>query len=281
LLLTFDVYYIVVSRYNMDNYTKICSRDNDNIKLFTKLSESKKYRREHMKFTLEGLRLIADAAGENAELHCVFVTESFMSKHSDALDFLGRSNIGRIYIISDELGKKISTTDGTQGIFAVCGAIDKFSISDTIKTGGRYILLHNIQDPGNMGTIIRTADAVGLNAVIAVNCCDIYNPKVIRSTMGSLFRMPVIDTDISTAMNCFKSCGIKTYAAVIDSNALSLSSCDFSDGGAVLIGNEGNGLPEDIAMQCSERLTIKMRGNVNSLNAAMAAGIIMWELAGR
>ena len=126
--------------------------------------------------------------------------ESFMSKHSDALIF-SRANTGRIYMISDELGEKISVTEG-QGIFAICGAIDKFSISDTIRTGGRYILLHNIQDPGNMGTHIRTADAVGLNAVIAVNCCDIYNPKVIRSTMGSLFRMPVIDTDISTAMSC-------------------------------------------------------------------------------
>jgi len=265
----------------MEKYTKICSRDNDSIKLYIKLSESKKYRREYMKFTLEGLRLIADAARENAELHCVFATESFMSKHSDALDFLSRANIGRIYMISDELGEKISVTEGAQGIFAICGAIDKFSISDTIRTGGRYILLHNIQDPGNMGTIIRTADAVGLNAVIAVNCCDIYNPKVIRSTMGSLFRMPVIDTDISTAMSYFKGCGIKTYAAVVDSSALSLSSCDFSEGGAVFIGNEGNGLPDDVALQCSERLTIKMHGNVDSLNAAMAAGIIMWELAGR
>lgn len=265
----------------MDNYTRIFSRDNDSIKLFLKLSENKKYRKEYSMFALEGLRLITDAVNENAELHCVFVTEGFLSKHSDALYFLNSISSGKISVITDELGKKISATEGTQGIFAVCNAIDKFSISATIKAGGKYILLHNIQDPGNMGTIIRTADAVGLNAVLTVNCCDVYNPKVIRSTMGSLFRMPVVDTDINSAVKSFADNGIKTYAAVIDSDALSLSSCDFSAGGAVFVGNEGNGLPNEITSLCSERLTIKMHGNVNSLNAAMAAGIIMWELSGR
>ncbi len=265
----------------MRNYVNITSKDNEKIKLFTKLGENKKARRDNKMFTLEGLRIISDAAAENAELHCVFVTESTLAKHGDALNFLDRSNVYNIYVIAEELGQKLSLTEGSQGIFAICGALDKFSISDKIKSDGRFVVLHNIQDPGNMGTIIRTADAVGIDAVITINCCDIYNPKTIRSTMGSLFRMPVIDTDTKTAFETFHDNNIRSYAAVIDADAVSLSDCNFTGGSAVFIGNEGNGLPDDVVRLCTERLTIKMHGNINSLNAAMAAGIIMWELAGR
>lgn len=265
----------------MRNYKEISSKDNEKIRLYVRLCENKKARKENGMFTLEGLRLISDAVYENAELHCVFVTETTMSKHGDALDFLDCENVKNAYIIPDELGKKLSLTDGTQGIFAICGTLDKSIISDTINIGGKYIVLHNIQDPGNLGTIIRTADAVGVNAVVTVNCCDIYNPKTIRSTMGSLFRMKIVDTDIMSALSVFKEKNISTFAAVIDNDALSLRECDFNSGAAVLIGNEGNGLPADIVNECTHRLTIKMQGNINSLNAAMAAGIIMWELAGR
>lgn len=253
----------------------ITSKDNPNIKLFRKLTESKKCRRETGMFTLEGIRLISDAAKENAELHSVFITESFLKKQGEALNFPNGTDL---LVISDELGKSISDTSSAQGIFAVCKAIEKPHFSQVVKHGGRYLLLCNLQDPGNLGTIIRTADAVGLDGVFLSECCELYNPKVIRSTMGSLFRLNVSEVSFEEIFPIFEQRGVPSYAAVIDRDAVSLTDCDFSEGGVVLIGNEGNGLPENITKACEKKLTIKMNGNINSLNAAMAAGIIMWEL---
>lgn len=255
---------------------EIISVENPKIKFYKKLSESKKYRRENGLFTLEGTRLIADAAAENAGLRSVFITKAYFEKYGGTLRF---PNETETFLIPDELGKKISSTDNAQGIFAVCRALDKPHVSDIIKNGKRYVLLHNIQDPGNLGTIIRTADAIGMDGVFLADCCDLYNPKTVRSTMGSLFRVNVSETAFDDVFPLFGQAGVPTFAAVVDGDAVSVSDCDFSGGGAVLIGNEGNGLPREISEMCDVKLTIKMRGNVNSLNAAMAAGIIMWELA--
>lgn len=257
---------------------KITSKDNPNIKLYQKLSSGKKYRRENGMFILEGVRLVADAIKENAELHSVFVTESCLEKlsqHGEALNF---PESAKVFLIPDEIGNKMSATESAQGVFAICRALDKTSFSGTIKSGGRYLLLHSVQDPGNLGTIIRTADAVGVDAVFLADCCDLYNPKVVRSTMGSLFRLNVSEVKFDEVFQLFEERGVPTFAAVIDTDAVSLTDCDFTQGGAVLIGNEGNGLPREVSEMCTQKLTIKMQGNVNSLNAAMAAGIIMWEL---
>ncbi|MCH5193610.1 MAG: RNA methyltransferase [Oscillospiraceae bacterium] len=250
---------------------QITSKDNPNIKLYRKLSSGKKYRRETGLFVLEGIRLISDAVKENAKLRSVFMTESCAEKR-ESLSFPDA------FIVPEELAAYLSDTDSPQGIFAICEAPRKVSADRTIKSGGKYILLHSVQDPGNLGTIIRTADAVGVDGVFLAECCDLYNPKVIRSTMGSIFRLCVSEVKFDEVFPLFKERGVRTYAAVIDSDAVSLTDCDFSEGGAVLIGNEGNGLPKEVSDLCDVRLTIKMQGNVNSLNAAMAAGIIMWEL---
>ena len=258
---------------------EISSKDNPKIKLYQKLSESKKHRRETGMFTLEGLRLIKDAVSENAVLHCAFITESCIAKHSEMLYFLPEYLSDKIHIITDEIAKKLSDTENSQGMFAICNTLDNYNFSDKIKNGNKFILLDNLQDPGNIGTIIRTADAVGIDAIITVSCCDIYNPKVIRSTMGSLFRMPIFDMPLDDAFLHFNNDNITSFAAVIDNDAISLDNCDFGEKAVVCIGNEGNGLSENTIKLCTHKLTIKMHGNINSLNAAMAAGIIMWELA--
>ena len=151
---------------------------------------------------------------------------------------------------------------------------------DDIDSNGKYLILNNLQDPGNLGTLLRTADAVGISGVIlSNNCCDIYNPKVLRSAMGSIFRVKVyVENDFSKVIDMLKSKQLKTSAAVVDKDAVSIIDADFSKGSAVVIGNEGNGLSNDDAMLCDERVTIKMHGNINSLNAAMAGGIILWEM---
>lgn len=260
----------------------VTSSDNRFVKLYRKLVSAKKYRSEYNMFPLEGLRIIKDAAGENAELHCVMITESCMKKqqseYGDALDFLSAGDKEKVVVISDSLGEKLAATDGTQGIFAVCSMPKIYDLSECVNAEGRYIMLLSLQDPGNMGTVIRTADAMGVSAVIACGCCDIFNPKTVRATMGSLFRMKICTADVNDTFECFENNNIATYAAVIDKDALSLADCRFKDGSAVLIGNEGSGLPREVSCRCKERITINMRGSVNSLNAATAASIMMWEL---
>lgn len=146
--------------------------------------------------------------------------------------------------------------------------------------GGRYLVLDNLQDPGNVGTILRTADAVGVDGVVMCNnCCELYNPKTIRSAMGSVFRLDIYSADtLYEVCGMFGKNGIKTCAAVVDSSAVSVTECDFSGDCAVVIGNEGNGLSAEDANVCDEKITIRMQGNINSLNAAMAGGIILWEM---
>lgn len=251
----------------------ITSRDNPNIKLYKRLVSGKKYRRETGMFPLEGIRLIADAVREKAELHSVFVTESCLEKMRGEA-----SHIEEAFLITEELAAHMADTDNSQGIFAVCRNVERPSAADIIKGGGRYILLHRLQDPGNLGTVIRTADAVGLDGVFLAECCELYSPKTVRATMGSLFRVKICETALEEVFPLFERQGVPTFAAVVDGDAVSLTCCDFSRGGAVLIGNEGSGLSEEASGLCGTRMTIKMNGSINSLNAAMAAGIIMWEL---
>lgn len=268
----------------MTDFNRIFSSDNEKIKLYRRLSEDKKARRKENKFTIEGARLVSDAAAEAIELHSVFFTEAAKEKYGEALELLFNKYPPRIFnIISEELSRELSETKMPQGIFAICSMpdISKEEIYGRIGHGSRILILDNIQDPGNMGTMLRTADACGIDCVIVCSCCDIYNPKTVRSAMGSILRVAVISDDIGHAAEEMKLKGIPLFAAVISDEAVSLTECDFSRGGAVIIGNEGSGLSSEDASLADTQLTIKMHGTINSLNAAMAAGIIMWELSKR
>ncbi len=259
----------------------ITSKDNSNIKLCQKILSSKKERNEHNLFFLEGMRIFEDALIEKLEIEKVFVTKSFTEKFTEFYnEILYKLDNNIIFEISDELGQKLSDTKAPQGIFALVKKIERKFTPEHIKKTNKYLVLNNLQDPGNIGTIIRTADAVGIDGIFMTSdCCELFNPKLVRSTMGSLFRMDIFEGfTILEIVEIFKENKIKTYSAVIDSGAVSVTECDFSEGGLVVIGNEGNGLPKEIAELTDFKLSIKMKGNVNSLNAAMASGIIMWEM---
>lgn len=130
-----------------------------------------------------------------------------------------------------------------------------------------------------MGMILRTADALGVDAVLSCGSCELYSPKVVRATMGSIFRVPVYEmTDAAALLEELRCHGICSYAAVPDHSAVPLMECDFSGSCAFWIGNEGNGLPADVIGACDASITIPMQGGPESLNAAMAAGICMWEM---
>ncbi len=256
----------------------IRSKDNPKIKLFRKLMSSKKERMRYKLFVLEGSRLVFDALKSGAAVRQIYFTESALLRYCDIIEEKVSSDI-RVNVISDDMGKYISATENTQGVFAECSFSDNTSVAGHIKSRGRYAVLYKLQDPGNAGMIIRTADALGLDGVIFCESCDVYNPKVVRATMGSMFRVPVFrDVNEDELFTELDNAAVKSYAAVVDSSACDVKTTDFSDGGAVFIGNEGNGLDADITAKCSEKITIRMSGNTESLNAAMAAGIIMWEL---
>lgn len=254
----------------------ITSKDNPAVKLYRKLSESKKERSAYNMFVLEGLRIVMDALKENSGLKYLIITQQAFERFESEISQADLNNT-RLIVISNELGNKIAQTEKTQGVFAVCSIPPAKKLN--LDSDGKYIILHRVQDPGNMGMIIRTADALGIDGIITSECCDLYNPKVIRSTMGSVFRMKIYnepDTDIIFSELSEKN--IKSFASVIDTNAVSINNISLKGGCAVFIGNEGNGLPEEVSEKCSFRITIPMHGTINSLNAGMACGILMWEM---
>ncbi|MDE5852643.1 MAG: RNA methyltransferase, partial [Oscillospiraceae bacterium] len=177
-------------------------------------------------------------------------------------------------LISDKLAKSISHVDSPQGAFGIASKISSKRINE-MDDCKNILALHNVQDPGNVGTLIRTADAFGFDTVVVSGGCDVYNPKVLRSTMGSLFRISIIECpDFESFL---KDINVKTYAAVVDRKANHIDKIKF-DGGMLIIGNEANGLPKKIYDICDEKITINMFGNTESLNAAIAGGICMYQM---
>lgn len=258
----------------MKNSELITSKDNPSVKLYRKLSDSKKARKENGLFVLEGARLCFDSSALPM-IKLLIITETAYEKYYDKI-LLPDDNI---IMISDELGNKMSDTVNTQGVFAICKIPAKTELSDFVKCGGKYIVLNSLQDPLNIGTVIRTADALGIDGVVLCKCCDLYNPKVVRGTMGSVFRIKTIETDFEDIISEFEEKGITSFAAVVDKSSQSLVDCDFSNGCAVVIGNEGNGLSKEDIELCDEKFTIKMHGSIESFNASTAATIILWEMS--
>lgn len=242
----------------------IRSKDNQFVKLYRNLSSSKKQRQAAKSFVLEGERIIRDNLKYTKY---ILATEVYLKEYPNAL------------IITEELAENISTAVTPQGIFAICEKQELPPIEKILsKEHIRIIILDNIQDPGNMGTIIRTACALGFSAVICRNSCEIYNPKTIRAAMGAVFAVPVYDIyDFDILFNIFNKYQIISLAGAIDGEDI-LSYNSSSDKLAIFIGNEGNGLSEEIINRCDMKIAIKIQG-IESLNAGIAAGILMWELS--
>ncbi len=254
----------------------ITSKDNPVIKLYQKLSDSKKERLQYGLFVLEGLRIVEDALREDARVSHLILTKQAFDRFGDEL-LQADLRDTKTLVISNELGNRIASTSTTQGVFAICGIPEEKA--PVFADNGRYVVLFGLQDPGNVGMIIRTADALGVDGIFMCGSCDLYSPKVIRSTMGSVFRENIyIIGSEGELFEVLKSGGVTTSAAVIDTDAEKVTECGFTGRQAVFIGNEGNGLPAEVSRRCDRRVTIPMNGTINSLNAAMAAGILMWEL---
>lgn len=253
--------------------TKISSKDNPNIKEIKKLNNSAKYRFEKASFVIEGLRILTDAVDNSISFSHLFFTEEFETRNPDHIKkFI--SNSTEVYVVSKSLLDAVCDTKTPQGVLAIAKMP---KISFDIEKKGKYIALENLQDPANLGAVARTAEALGIDGIfVSADSCDIFSPKVLRASMGTLLRIPVyICEDL---LKQLKNCGLKTYACVVHGDAEKLGGFTFEDGSAAVIGNEGNGLTDSMINGCDKRITIPMNGRAESLNAAVAASIVMWEM---
>ena len=258
----------------MTPFNIITSRENPLIKLVAALQGSSEKRKRHGLFVLEGLRICKDACDNGIRFDKLIISDTAAKKYAE--------DIEKIFLISDErykipdpLFNKISDTKTPQGIIAVA----KIPVNNygKIEKSGKYIALENVADPSNLGAVSRTAEALGVNGIIlSSDGCDPYSPKALRASMGTLLRMPVFVTDnFNETLECT---GLKRYACVVDKTAESIKTQNFKNGSVVMIGNEANGLTEKAKQSADVLITVPMTGRAESLNAAAAAAIAMWEM---
>lgn len=252
----------------------ITSTSNPQIKRLLQLQKKSKARMEERMFVVEGLRMFLEVPTERVEK--VYLSETFYNKKNQELNLKQFS----FEILSDHVFQYVSDTKTPQGI--LCMVKQKtYDVEEILQIQRpHFIVLDNLQDPGNLGTIVRTAEGAGVDAVfMSKDCVDIYNPKTIRSTMGSIYRIPTIYIeDILNLLERFREKGIKSYAAHLEGKK-AYDQEDYQGGTAILIGNEGNGLRDEVAQKADIWVRIPMQGKVESLNAAIAASILMFEVA--
>ena len=252
----------------------ITSTSNPQVKRLLQLQKKSKARSEENVFVVEGLRMFVEVTKERVEK--VYVSETFYNKKKEELDFQEFP----LEILSDSVFKHVSDTQTPQGVLSIVKQKKQELDELLCIENPHFMVLDNLQDPGNLGTIVRTAEGAGVDAVfMSKDCVDIYNPKTIRSTMGSIYRVPTIYIeDTVKLLELFKEKGIKSYAAHLEGKN-SYDKEDYRGGTAILIGNEGNGLRDEVSEKADIWVRIPMEGQVESLNAAIAASVLMFEVA--
>lgn len=250
----------------------ITSTSNQQIKNIIQLGKKGKARREQDVFLVEGLRMYQEAPRE--QIVKTYVSESFYRKEKRIL------SDQMVEIVEDRVFQSAADTRTPQGILSIVRQYH-YEMEDLLKKEHSFFLvLENLQDPGNVGTILRTAEGAGVDGIfLSRDCVDIYNPKVIRSTMGSIYRMPFLYVDsASETVEQLQKKGIRVFAAHLKGEE-AYDREDYTSGTAFLIGNEGNGLTEELAEKADCYVKIPMEGSVESLNASIAAGILMYEVS--
>lgn len=256
----------------------ITSTSNPKVKRLVNLKKKRKLRDEEKVFLAEGIRMFREMPPEI--LREVYVSDTFYRKSRRTLEqVLAGSRIAP-EILSDTVFDYVSDTRTPQGILCVARQRE-FTLEEIIgRDCPHIIVLDHLQDPGNLGTIFRAAEAAGATGIIMDReCVDIYNPKTIRSAVGSVCRMPFCYAkELTDAVGALKERGILTFAAHLEGRS-DYDDEDYCCPCAFLIGNEGNGLTEEVAKLADTYIRIPMEGQIESLNAAVAASILMFEAA--
>ena len=257
------------------------SSSNSRIKKLQKMMKNARFRRQEQAFVVEGWKMVAEAL----EHH--LVKEIYLSEHAGH-EYRRRLAHGELTVpgndvmvetVSEQCFRAVADTVDHQGILAVVQmpAYDKEKILSS--TDSALLCLEDIQDPGNLGTMMRTAEGAGMSALIlSKGCVDLFNPKVVRSTMGALFRVPFfVCDDMSTEVELLKKEGFVTYAAHLEAERNFMEE-EYSKKAAILIGNEANGLSDAVSEKAERWLKIPMEGKLESLNVAVSAALFMYEV---
>lgn len=257
----------------------ITGRKNPLITRLSKLSD-KKYRDEEGLFRIDGVKLFSEAVSSGVKSEYIFIAESKRERLTRELERELSCTEGTVIPVSDDVLAKLTDESAPQGIVAFA---KKFvTQKPDIPRGGAFhaLYLSSVRDPGNLGTMVRTALALGVDRVfVSADCADIYSPKTVRASMGTIFRQPLsIVEDGAQFANAIKSAGCELFAAALNRSAKKLGEFDMPERVCFAVGNEGHGLSAEFINMCSGTVFIPMADGCESLNAAMAAGVLMWEM---
>ncbi len=253
----------------------LTSRDNPMVKLCRRLQSGGKARREEGLFLAEGFRLCREALSAGLSVKALLATTRALEQNP------WLEQAGEVTLISQGVAEAVSGTKTPQGVFCLC--VLPGEQEPVFRPEGRYLLLDCLQDPGNLGTIIRGAEAFGITAVVlGPGCPDRFSPKVLRSTMGSVFRQPVfLSGSLPETIRQMERTGVPVYAALLEPGARMVQCLPKTGGLGIIIGNEGNGVSQEAVEAAAGGVYIPMAPAIESLNAAAAATVIMWEMSGR
>jgi RNA methyltransferase, TrmH family len=251
----------------------LTSRQNSLVKQIRTLHKSKERRSQGM-FLLEGTHLIQEALPIGLPIEVICYTEAWQDQHDDLLVQLGQTP-ARLELVSPDLLKYMSTTVEPDGVLAVAPSQQQKSLK--IKTLG--LVLETIQDPGNLGTMIRTAAAAGVDGVLlSRNCADLENPKTLRATAGQWLKLPIgTSEDLVQDLQAFKAQGIQIVATIPTADQ-TYWEIDLQRPSVILLGNEGGGLSPEVAAMADVTVTIPLASGVESLNVAIAAALMLYEV---
>lgn len=252
----------------------ITSKDNELVKNIKKLKD-KKHRDENNQFIVEGIKLVAEAIDENADVNCIVVCEDCVNDGTLDKKLLYEIAKFKCIYVTEKIFNTLTDVSNPQGILAV---IDREQKNMNIDyTQDFIVVLDGIQDPGNLGTILRTVDSAGLNQIIlSKETADSFNPKVVRSTMGGIFRVNIIKSD--NLIRTLKDLQHKGFEIVVTSLDTNNSIYDINyNKKVVVIGNEANGVSKEVQELANKKVKIPMLGKTESLNAGVAAGIMIYE----
>lgn len=268
----------------------ISSTANSKVKRLAALVQKAKMRREEQLFVVEGVRMFREAPV--AWIREVYVSEAFLGRlegeagDQKARDIRERLKKCRYEVLTDAVFQKVSDTQTPQGVLCVL-AMPHYELAEYVdrwmtdsQKAPLLVLLEDLQDPGNLGTILRGGEGGGVDGVIMTRqTVDIFNPKVIRATMGSIYRVPFFVTEnMGDTIDFLKKSGVTVYAAHLE-GSVDYDQPDYAPPTAFLIGNEGGGLRRETAARAGQYIKIPMLGQVESLNAAAATIILMYEAA--
>ncbi|MBE6599560.1 MAG: RNA methyltransferase [Ruminococcaceae bacterium] len=261
----------------------ISSRSNGTVSLYAKLAD-KKHRDENRLFLSEGIKL-AEEALLHSHVEAVVFSEGAVKGESErvlALAENAKRQGVRIIAAGGPAFDKLSSEKSPQGVIAVSRYMERHDNTDADfsawQKGKRILILDRVRDPGNLGTIIRSAAAMGFDGIVAVECADIYNTKTLRASMGALFRCDIFQTSEPVSLiEKLKVSDRRVLAASLGTVSYTLGETELLENDCIVIGNEGHGIEESVLAACSAALKIPMTEGSESLNAAAAAAVIMWE----